>query len=67
MGVCSIDSHPFYIVPSASSYTHPCHKAHSNEFSPSTAPIRYSNLVFQTSETRQNMPSLCQLPIQGKT
>eukprot|EP00957_Ditylum_brightwellii_P207473 15353134-Ditylum_brightwellii.AAC.1 len=63
MGFCSVESHPFYIVPSASSFSH-YHTALSQNtqqwIPPSTAPIWDLNLVFWTSETQQNMHSLCQ-------
>eukprot|EP00957_Ditylum_brightwellii_P101380 7726496-Ditylum_brightwellii.AAC.1 len=66
MGFCSIDLHPFFIVLSASSFTHSCthllQNAH-QQIPPSTAPIWDPNPVFWTSKTQQNMPSLCQLSI----
>eukprot|EP00957_Ditylum_brightwellii_P110467 8424800-Ditylum_brightwellii.AAC.1 len=42
----SIDSHPFYIVPSASSFTHPRMSLSQNaqqQTPPSTAPVQDSN------------------------
>eukprot|EP00957_Ditylum_brightwellii_P138709 10573131-Ditylum_brightwellii.AAC.1 len=65
MGFCSNDLHPFFIVPSESSFTYP-HTALSQsaqqQIPPSTTPIQDSNPVFWTSKTQQNIPSLCQLP-----
>eukprot|EP00957_Ditylum_brightwellii_P164488 12522774-Ditylum_brightwellii.AAC.1 len=69
MGFHIIDSHPFHIVLSASSSTHPhillSQNAH-QRIPPSTAPVWDLNSVLRTSETQQNMPGLCHLPTWGR-
>eukprot|EP00957_Ditylum_brightwellii_P066822 5070977-Ditylum_brightwellii.AAC.1 len=68
MGFHSFNLHPFYIVPSAPIFTHPCtvlSQDTQQQTPPSTAPVWHLNQVFWTSKTQQNMPSLCKLPIQG--
>eukprot|EP00957_Ditylum_brightwellii_P045846 3478377-Ditylum_brightwellii.AAC.1 len=68
VGFCSFNLHPFFIVPSASSFT--CPHTHLSQnaqqwIPPSTTPVQDLNPGFQTSETQRNMPSFCQLPIGG--
>eukprot|EP00957_Ditylum_brightwellii_P135816 10358808-Ditylum_brightwellii.AAC.1 len=65
MGFGSFDMHSFFIVSSTPSLIHP-HMTLSQDIQqqtqPSTTSVWDSKLVFQTYETQQNMPSLCQLP-----